>query len=319
MSKTTDSISKSVILRYQQPIFDRLCKIARACLYVDRKSIQSLNLRTNFLLIGPSGTGKTFLARALAEEEMKVPYLSVSISDWLLLGTANRGGSCTWPIIFEFVEKNKNRQGIIIFIDEIDKANHDSNWNAFLRAEVFSLCDYRVPLGLNDTESDSISPKRIREVEDFLKYKTMIIAGAAFQDIWDNQSSPQMGFIASASINNDTQLCDLTKYLPRELINRFSSEIFMLPQPTDADYRLMIETMAEGVPDIWRDKFLELGLSRIDQAVSNQKGARYAEEILLSAIVEVRACMADFVTNDNLTPEEPITERDDAKKTITIF
>lgn len=102
MSDSTNSITKPVILPYQQSIFDRLSAVARSCLYVDRKFITCLKLRANFLLTEPTGTGKTFLARALAEE-MKVPYLSVSISDWLLLGSTNRGGSCTWPVIFDFL------------------------------------------------------------------------------------------------------------------------------------------------------------------------------------------------------------------------
>ncbi len=102
MSDSTNSITKPVILPYKQSIFDRLSAVARSCLYVDRKSITCLKLRANFLLVGPTSTVKTFLARALAEE-MKVPYLSESISDWLLLGSTNRGGSCTWPVIFDFL------------------------------------------------------------------------------------------------------------------------------------------------------------------------------------------------------------------------
>jgi hypothetical protein len=42
MSDSTKSIYKPVILPHQKPIFDRLCTIARACLYVDRKSITAL-------------------------------------------------------------------------------------------------------------------------------------------------------------------------------------------------------------------------------------------------------------------------------------
>jgi len=250
---------------------------------------------------------------------MKVPYLSVSISDWLLIGNSNRGGTCTWSLIFEFLEKNINAQGVIIFIDEADKASHDTNYNSFLKTEVFSVCDYRVPLGLSDTDNDVIDPQRIERVEEFLKYKTMVIAGAAFQDIWENQSAPQMGFAPSDNSINAPELCDLTKYLPRELINRFSSEIFILPQPTKADYQLMIETMSAGIPEIWRAKFLELGIARLDQALSNQKGARYPEEILLSAIVAVRGCMSEFVTQDDLIPQEPPIEQDDSQINISIF
>lgn len=317
MSDTNKSISKPVILPYQQFIFDRLCVIARSCLYIDRTSIQCIKLRANFLLIGPSGTGKTFLAEALSKE-IGVPFLSVSISDWLLLGSSNRGGSCTWPVIFEFLEKNKKSQGAIIFIDEIDKASHDSNWNAFLRAEVFSLCDYRLPLGLNDTDGDMINTQKIKEVESFLRYKTMIVAGAAFQNIWENRSTPTMGFNPATITDDPPELSDLTKFLPRELINRFSSEIFVLPQPTKLDYKIMIETMAENISATWKSKFLELGLSRLDQAVRHQKGARYAEEILLAAIVAERSCMENWKPECE-EAETASDEPDDPEKGIFIF
>lgn len=233
-----------------------------------------------------------------------MPFLSASVSDWLLLGSSNKVGASTWPIIFEFLEKHRKERGVIIFIDEIDKAYHDTHWNSFLRAEMFSLCDYRLPLGLNDSDNEVISSHRFKEVEDFLKYNTMIIAGAAFQGIWENQSAPQMGFVPSREEPAVPELCELAKHLPRELINRFSSEIFVLSKLTKHDYQIIIETMAEKIPDMWRSKFLELGISRLDQAVRDQKGARYAEEILLSAIVEERGCMANFITPDVQKLEE---------------
>jgi len=146
-----------------------------------------MKLRACFIIIGPSGGGKTFLAHALAEE-MQVPFLAISVSDWILLGSVNRGGSATWPAIFAFVERSKQKHGAIIYIDELDKCSHDSNWNAFLRSEIFSLCDCRVPMNINDLDGDIVSESRIEKVRDYLENKTMILAGAAFQNIWDNRA-----------------------------------------------------------------------------------------------------------------------------------
>jgi DNA polymerase III delta prime subunit len=320
MSESPNSISKPVILPYQKPIFDRLCTIARACLYVDRKSITALKLRANFLLLGPTGTGKTFLAKEVARE-MQVPFLTVSVSDWIILGGSSRGSSVTWPNIVNFIKKNRNKKGAIIFVDELDKCGHDSNWNAFLRSEIFSLCDSRTPLGLNDLDDDDRIDANIEEVESFLSHKTMIIGGAAFQSIWEDQSAPVLGFNPEPSSPNPPQLHDLAKHLPRELINRFSSEIFILPTLTKNDYRSMIETMAENISDTWKKRFLELGLARLDQAVRDQKGARYPEEILLAAIVAERSCMQNWKPEceapeiATVEPEVP----DDQDKTIAIF
>jgi hypothetical protein len=80
----------------------------------------------------------------------------------------------------------------------------------------------------------------------------------------------------------------------------------------------MIETMAENISDIWRKRFLELGMSRLDQAVRDKKGARYSEEILLAAIVAERSCMENWkpeYEEAESAPDEP----DDLEKDIFIF
>lgn len=299
MSTSEHSSDKPLILPYQKPVFDRLCAVARACLYVNRSQFSALRFRACFWLIGPTGSGKTFLASALARE-MQVPFLSVSVSDWIILGGTNRGSCTTWPTILNFLVINRQKRGAIIFIDELDKCREESNWNSFLRSEIFSLCDSRIPLGINDLDLGS-DDDVIAEGGVFLRDKVMILGGAAFQEIWDGRSSRSLGFNPAPQALSQLELTDLTRTLPRELINRFSSEIFVLPQISESDYRIMVETMAEHVPDTWRKRFLELGLSRIEQAVKHQKGARFLEEVLLSAVVEERAALANFVPE----PEAP--------------
>lgn len=80
----------------------------------------------------------------------------------------------------------------------------------------------------------------------------------------------------------------------------------------------MIESVSENISDIWRRRFVELGMSRLDQAVRHQKGARYAEEILLAAIIEERSCMANWKTESE-NPEAPVDDLDDPEETISIF
>lgn len=104
-----------------------------------------------------------------------------------------------------------------------------------------------------------------------------------------------MGFIANDPGNEMPDWNDLVRIVGRETINRFSSELFILPELTAADYRQMVDAMGYHVDALWRAKFLELGHARIPIAVQHKKGARYMEEVLLAAIMEERATMANFV------------------------
>jgi SpoVK/Ycf46/Vps4 family AAA+-type ATPase len=312
---TPSPTDKPLILPFQQPIFDRLCAVARACLYVDRRQFSALKFRACFWLIGRTGSGKTFLASALARE-MQIPYLTVAISDWMILGGTHKGGAATWPVIFQFIEQSMNARGAIIFIDELDKCGDSSNYNSFLRSEVFSLCDARVPLGILDTDGDAIPKSRIEKVREYLANKTLIIGGAAFQGIWESLSCPALGFNPSPQLPSVPELPDLARTLPRELINRFSSEIFILPEISESDYRMMVEHMAEHVPETWRRRFLELGLSGIEQAIRHQKGARFLEETLLTAVVEERAALTNFIPDPMVTPE---LEKPDKDMDLRVF
>lgn len=306
MKKPNTTSPKSLILPFQKAVFERLCAVARACLYVDRTQFSSLKLRACFLLIGPTGSGKTFLARALAQE-MQVPFLSVCVSDWIVLGGTNRGSATTWPTILSFLQKNKHRRGAIIFVDELDKTEQDSNWNTFLRTEIFSLCDARIPLGINALDDDYDSKESTEEAEHFLRNRVMIIGGSAFQEIWEERNARCMGFLPEPTSSTLPELTDLVGVLPRELINRFSSEMFILPQLGENDYRAMLDSITSEVPEVWRNRFVQLGMSRIKQAVEHQKGVRFLEETLLSAVVEERAHLVNFTPEMPDPPDPPAT------------
>lgn len=244
---------------------------------------------------------------------MQVPSLTISVSDWILLGCSNRGGAATWPVIVDFIERSKQEQGAIIFIDEIDKCYHNTSWNTFLRSEIFSLCDRRVQKNMNDLDGDRIPEARIEEVREFLENKTMILAGAAFQDLWEDKARPSMGFLPSTVTNEVPELQDLVKTLPRELVNRFSSEMFVMFDLIAEDYRQMLESSAGQVAETWRKRFLELGLSRIDQAVRHKKGARFIEEVLFSAIVEERGSLVNFVPKPKTSESIQVDNSDESE------
>jgi len=97
--------------------------------------------------------------------------------------------------------------------------------------------------------------------------------------------------------------------LPRELVNRFRSDLVVLPQLVETDYSRMLEQAAEGVPAYLRKTFLRLGYQRIPGAVMCRQGCRFVEELLLDTLIEERSLL---LTVDNLVQEpnnsEPVVK-----------
>jgi hypothetical protein len=60
----------------------------------------------------------------------------------------------------------------------------------------------------------------------------------------------------------------------------------------------MLESAANQVADTWRERFLNIGISRIKQAVSHKKGARFIEEVLLAAIIQERAYLTCAIPSE---------------------
>lgn len=300
---TSASGGSGLILDHQQAAFDELIVIARVCFSFDRSSAP-VRLRTSTLIIGPTGSGKTWIAEAVARE-MAVDYFHVSVSDWILMGSAAKGGAVTLSRICSFLRSCKNKPGAVIMIDEIDKLGGgagtggsgftgSSIWTQFLRLEAFQLLDLRLPNNLIENDSDMVSPMAIAEATEVLRTKTLILAGGAFQDFWDKQSRPTIGFGRPSGKVDYPDLAELAEWLPKELVNRFRSRTVIIPPLKEEDYHRMLEQTASRVCPGLRKTFLRLGQQRVIDAYQFQQGARFMEELLLDTILAERAEMANF-------------------------
>lgn len=162
-----------------------------------------------------------------------------------------------------------------------------------------------------------LAASRIEAAREFLEHKTIILAGAAFQHLWEDRARASVGFVPPPAASDLPEPSDLVRTLPRELINRFSSEIFVLPELTAFDYRQMLEAVAGQVSEAWRPRFLEMGHSRIEKAVRDKKGARFLEEVLLAAIVEERGSVVNFVPQSG--PASSLARGLDSEPDVQIF
>ena len=291
---------KHHILDHQKQAFERLVAVGNACFGIQRHTLPVWP-RTNSLIIGSSGSGKTFLARAVAEE-LGVKSILLTTSEWMLLGAGNKGAVITWPSIVRFLYENRNSRGVIIFLDEIDKIAGESSWESFLRSEIFRLLDLAIPPGLTDDLTE-FSNSEIEAAREVLINRALIIAAGAFQAIWDNRMKPSLGFVNQIHTEPAPSLSVLAQYIPRELGNRFRSDLIILPPLIECDYRLMLESTAEKVPSYLRDTFLLLGWDRIAEAVRQQQGCRFLEELMLDTILREREAVKMITSQDKSSCE----------------
>ena len=302
MTPDETSDTEPFILPHQRDAFDRLSALARACIYGNFSNLP-IRIRPAVFVTGPSGSGKTHIARALAKS-MNLAYFSISISEWILLGSSNRGAVSTWPAICQFLSRSARGEGCIVFLDELDKirTGGGAEYSRFLLTEIYTLLDFRVPQNMRDGDGDPIRETTIRDAETMLRERTLIIGAGAFQEIW-NETKPLIGFGASAvQLPEPPDLNKLAQYVPRELIARFGSRLVVLQPLVEKDYRDMLATIVPRLPDHWRSKFEQLALRRIPEAVRQQQGTRFFEELLLDVVVSERMeISAPLVTADDET------------------
>ena len=299
---------KPTPLPHQTNVFNRLVALGRACFQADRKALP-IRPRFNSLVIGPSGSGKTFLAKAVADA-LNVPLLVLTVADWILLSCRDRGGKITWHVIVEFLHRHRGKEGVLIFCDEVQHACGDCAWERFLRVELFSLLDLKIPQGLEveveEKGGDEITLKgdSLRPIEEMLQRKVFLVGAGAFQEIWEERGN-RIGFRDAGREMMPTS-SNLTKTLPTELINRFRLDLLTLKPLLLADYEQMLEVAAEKLAPNLRAHFLKLGRQRLPEVHRLRQGSRFLEELLCDTLIEEERHRI-FVPDP---PREPFKYRD---------